>query len=227
MIKTMRRFTLDDKDDVEYFADCEAFIGNCYHELGQYKKANAQFLKALELTPTNAEYYIEYGQFLKDLGYIEQAKIYFEKALNIDPTDDEACYSLAILFRDDLNDYDGSERYYLKAIALGRECHGSYAYLLYLMKDYKKALHHMQIGLAETANVTVDVDFWDHLYLGIIRKALGATSEKVIQSLENAVKAIDILDQDIVTDLNYFRKRHPEFTDYFDTFWRLLHQKCL
>eukprot|EP01083_Nonionella_stella_P101593 288160_1 len=129
---------------IYHVGDCDGFIGDCYMKLGQYKKANTHFLKTIELNPTNANYYIDYADFLQKLRYIERAKIYFEKSLHLDPSNDATCYSLAKLCRDELNDYSESERYYLKAISLKRECHGSYAYLLYLMKDYEKALHHVQ-----------------------------------------------------------------------------------
>jgi serine/threonine protein kinase len=62
-----------------YLARCLAMLKGCAEE------AEKEFLKAIELTPNNADYYAELGLFYQNINLIKQAEKMFDKALDLCP----------------------------------------------------------------------------------------------------------------------------------------------
>ncbi len=63
-----------------YLAHCLAMLKGCSEE------AEKEFLKAIELSPNNADYYAQLGLFYQNINLTKQAEKMFDKALDLCPT---------------------------------------------------------------------------------------------------------------------------------------------
>jgi ATP-dependent Clp protease ATP-binding subunit ClpA len=90
-------------------------LGNDLYARGEYDKAIAQYKEAVALDPTYVSAYYNLGLCYKNLEDPENTAFYFHKNLELDTDDTDALNTMGIHFYDH-QEYDESERYYLKAL---------------------------------------------------------------------------------------------------------------
>eukprot|EP01083_Nonionella_stella_P086649 240865_1 len=205
-------------DEAEYVFE----VAYCCGKLKQYCHATMHYLKTIAMEPTCAKYCNFYAQYLcKELGNLDECKTYFERAMAIEPSSCSPYYQYAKVLRDYVSDYAESEKYYLKTLAIdGRNygSNGSYAYLLYLMRDYDKAMKHVKIELEISQK-----NKWAHYYHGLLQKTLG----NELKANESLLKAVECTQKTshIVTHLQRIKASDPINIDYHNEFEKLLNQK--
>merc|ERR1712154_546249 len=91
------------------------------------------------------DYYVEYAELLKKRQKFEQIKEIYGKCIELDDEKNKSkyFYLFARLYRDDYRNYELSEVYYLKCLAINEKydgCNGSYGHLLYLMGKYEQSM---------------------------------------------------------------------------------------
>merc|ERR550525_460889 len=98
-----------------------------------------------------AAYHRMYAQLLSsEMGELQKAKSHYLKAIELEPTICDHRYWFATHLRDDYRNYEEAEKQYISCLELDPHdagVHGSYGYLLYLMKDYEKAKLHLEIAV--------------------------------------------------------------------------------
>jgi tetratricopeptide (TPR) repeat protein len=77
-------------------------LGECYLEVGDSEKAEAQFRQAVQLNPKNASYYSALGQVLRTEGpqRTDEAMGYLKKALLLNPSGTKTKFFLALCYEE-------------------------------------------------------------------------------------------------------------------------------
>ena len=114
------------------------------------------------------------------------------------------CYKLAIVFRDNLKDYEKSQKYYLKCLEMEQKAkvkketvNGSCGYLLYLMSEYEEAMKHILLGFKEEENS----NGWTYYYHALVLNV----TDKQKKAEESLKKAVESLKHDENTVINHLK----------------------
>jgi tetratricopeptide (TPR) repeat protein len=145
-----------------------------YRTMGQNDEAEATYRKAIELNPSYATAYSNFGNLLVDLNRYEEAEAAYRKAIELNPSDANAYSNFGNLLVD-LNRYEEAEAAYRKAIELNPSDANAYSSLGILLKNLKR------YDEAEAAyRKAIELNPSDtNAYLGIasIKKTLGKPIE--------------------------------------------------
>lgn len=141
------------------------------------------------VAPKHAAYHRMYAQLLSsEMGQLPKAKKHYLKAIELEPQICDHRYWFATHLRDDYRDYKAAEEQYLECLTLDPHdagVHGSYGYLLYLMKEYEKAKNHLEFALNPKGQRVVSV--WSFYYNSLVHRALG-DDQQAYRWMKEAVK---------------------------------------
>lgn len=106
-------------EGMEVHKDWKDTILRLFHlnKNGNDDDAEKHFIKALELNPTQIEYYFDYAEFLEEKGELESAEEQIKKALELDLNSAFGHYYYAKLL-DKRENNDDAEKHFIKAIEL-------------------------------------------------------------------------------------------------------------
>ena len=109
-----------DPNEPEYFIK----VAECY-----YEKQN--HLQEIKVASNRALGYVQFAKFLCQRNELEVANTYFEQACKLNYKYWKSMYQISMYFRDYGNDYEKSQRYYLKTLEKKNRgnIYGSYGYL--------------------------------------------------------------------------------------------------
>jgi type IV pilus assembly protein PilF len=124
-------------------ADAYGIRALIYIALGETALAEESFQHALKLAPRNADVSNNYGSFLCENGRVAESLPYFDKALQnrAYPSPEKALNNAGACSLK-IKDYDGAERYLLKALEVAPDMPATnvnLARIYYVKRDYKRA----------------------------------------------------------------------------------------
>ena len=108
-------------------------LGSCYRELGQYKKAERFYKKALSYKKT-VEALVFLGVVYRQLRKYDQSNACFKKAIKIEPKFSESHLNLGINYAQ-LEKFDLAKEHIEKSIRLDKQCEIGYCELAYANLD--------------------------------------------------------------------------------------------
>ena len=152
-------------------------ISNCYDRLDDLENAKKYYKMSIETwndPKKKAEYCVEYAAFLREkCTEYDLAKQYLREAMQHDPDCIDAYDDFAFLMRITKN-YEESQKYYMKCLEMNDTKFGInayYAFVLYLMRDYGKAVRYIDIEMKREKHL--GIKRWIYSYHAIIHKAAG------------------------------------------------------
>ena len=85
-------------------------LGNAYFDTNRFLESIEAYEKALELDPNDPNVLTDQGVMFRRLGWFDKALDNFNKAATISPTHSQSIYNAYIVYRQDLNDFEGAKR---------------------------------------------------------------------------------------------------------------------
>ena len=124
---------LTPKDD-----SCRYDYGDFLEDCGRFNSAKNQFLKAIELNPSNKDAMIRVGYCYSALDDDENAYGYFKQAIEIDPDDPNPYIDFADYCYENLKDYEQAKKYLEQAIELKPDNCKAYHTMAVMIRDCVK-----------------------------------------------------------------------------------------
>lgn len=104
------------KDPYNYELNVE--MGNNYFDIGRFKKAVKNYLRAVNKRASDPSVLIDLGVSYFNLGKMDSAKVFMKKALAINANHKQGLYNLGIVYFNQ-GDTSGAVRYWKKLISVG------------------------------------------------------------------------------------------------------------
>jgi len=191
--------------------------------LRRWDMAAVHFSTAVQLAPKQAAYHRMYAQLLSsEMGELQKAKGHYLKAIELEPTICDHRYWFATHLRDDYREYEEAEKQYISCLELDPHdagVHGSYGYLLYLMREYEKAKLHLEIAVDANGQRVISV--WSFYYMSLVHRALGDEGE-ADQWMEEAVRHCVVSDDVFKKYFDRIKAADPQNMDHHVKFERLV-----
>ena len=104
------------------FLPAHMLLGGIYSALKKNPEAIASYRKVIEIDPRNRDSYLYLSSLYSELRDYDQAIQVLQQFLKIEPNSVMGLYSLGRVYAE-MKSYDQAKDYFLKALALGAQCH--------------------------------------------------------------------------------------------------------
>ncbi|WP_316848930.1 tetratricopeptide repeat protein [Pedobacter agri] len=142
-----------------YDADCNFNLASLiYKYFDDFDTAAKLFEISIEIEPS-ATTYQNYGLLVRyKLGKVDEAKLLFEKGLALDPNNKIIVKLLALIYEEDLKDFNKAKFYFDQWVTLEPEAIDHYQYMLFLLQSMKEqywplASHHYQLACEQDSSL--------------------------------------------------------------------------